>query len=211
MSPRAPHFLLYSAADASPADDATGRWRFVLRTEQGETRLTASDDEPETSAERLQLLAIVRGLEAIDEPARVTLVGASRSIRRGMRQGLEQWRENDWQWERYGQWTPVKNSDLWRRIDRAMAIHQVACRDGLDDAADDLAAPTPAPTSLSPSSKHLPARGGRRLRIDTPARQLHPQPIASRVAVSSGWRARWTALAGRLGSLVRPLLRALRT
>ena len=69
--------------------------------------------EPESSTERLQLLAIVRGLESLDEPARVTLVSAGRSISRGVRYGVAQWRENDWQWERYGKLTPVKNGDLW--------------------------------------------------------------------------------------------------
>ena len=212
MSLPAPHFLLYSAADVSQADQAAaGRWRFVLRTEAGETRLTASDDEPQSSAERLQLLAIVRGLEAIDEPARVTLVGASRSIRRGLRQGLDLWRENEWQWERYGQWTPVKNSDLWQRIDRAMSIHTVQCRDGIDDAANDLAQPTAKPAAEIPvRSTRLRTQGGRQLRIDRPAQQLHPRPVPAAKRQASPWLAWLAKIAGRLGRLLRPLSKAVR-
>jgi hypothetical protein len=41
---------------------------------------------------------------------------------------LEQWRENNWQWESYGEMTPIRNRDLWRRIDRAMRYHKVDCR-----------------------------------------------------------------------------------
>jgi ribonuclease HI len=119
-------------------------------------------------------LAIVRGLEALDEPARVTVVSAGRSISRGLRYGVAQWRENDWQWERYGQLAPVKNSDLWQRIDRAMAIHQVDCRDA-DPAPDDLEHGSPhAPREASISRSEMPTvpiirHRGRRLRIDRPA------------------------------------------
>jgi ribonuclease HI len=147
MSFPAPHFLLTPQAAVRTGDGdygPAGQWRFVLQTASGETCLEAEDDEPESSPERLELLAIVRGLEALDQPARVTLVSARRSISRGMRYGLAQWRESDWQWERYGKLTPVKNGDLWRRIDRAMSIHAVECREPAG-ALDDLAVPPCGP------------------------------------------------------------------
>jgi ribonuclease HI len=199
MSVPAPHFLLKpqaavrSAAGGSGGDDygPAGQWRFVLQTADGETCLEAEDDEPESSPERLELLAIVRGLEAIDEPARVTLVSARRSISRGLRHGLAQWRESDWQWERYGKLTPVKNSDLWRRIDRAMSIHTVECREPAG-ATDDLAPPLPT-RSVSKGHDEAPdvriiRHRGRKLRIDgvhradtVPARPSRPRisPSAS--------------------------------
>jgi ribonuclease HI len=75
MSVPAPHFLLY--AEAAQAADSTvsdaGRWRFVLRLPGGETALEAADEEPEAGPERLELLAVVRGLEALDAPSQVTL------------------------------------------------------------------------------------------------------------------------------------------
>jgi ribonuclease HI len=167
MSVPTPHFRLVSEATAyaEAGVEPLGRWRFALQGPDGQTHLEAEDDEPESSTERLQLLAIVRGLESLDEPARVTLVSAGRSISRGVRYGVAQWRENDWQWERYGKLTPVKNGDLWRRIDRAMAIHDVVCRD-LPAASDDLAEP---PDSLRPAADvriiHR-SHGGRKLRMD---------------------------------------------
>ena len=173
MSVRAPHFLLVSQAMRPRAgDDATGRWRFALQTPEGRACLEAEDDEPETSAERLELLAIVRGLEALDEPARVTVVAAGRAISRGLRYGVAQWRENDWQWERYGQLVPVKNGDLWQRIDRAMAIHQIDCRDARS-ITDDLAPVEARRVSEGDPSDELPdiriiRHRGRKLRIDRP-------------------------------------------
>jgi ribonuclease HI len=173
MSVSAPHFLLLSeaavpAGELAGAGASSGRWRFELRTPDGEPCLEVADDEPAASTERLQLLAIVRGLEALDEPSRVTLVAAGRSISRSLRYGLAQWRENDWHWERYGKLTPVKNGDLWRRIDRAMAIHQIECRDA-SSATDDLAAP-PDPVH-EPADVRIIRHRGRRLRIDSPGGQ----------------------------------------
>ena len=112
MSLAAPHYLLL-AETAVPAERsaAGGRWQFRLLQPAGQTALEAADDEPAASPERLELLAIVRGLEALDQPSRVTLVSASRSVQAGLHFGLANWRTNDWQWERYGQMTPVKNGD----------------------------------------------------------------------------------------------------
>jgi ribonuclease HI len=173
---------LVSEATASPhaGDEPAGRWRFVLQTDDGQTCLAAEDDEPEGSSERLHLLAIVRGLEALDEPSRVTLVTAGRSISRGIRYGVAQWRENDWQWERYGKLTPVKNGDLWRRIDRAMAIHNVACRDATP-ATDDLAEPPDALRETADVRIIHRNHRSRKLRIDpgTGADDRRPRPAWS--------------------------------
>jgi hypothetical protein len=86
------------------------------------------DAEPEASGERLELLALVRGLEALPQPARVTLVSESPRLNRMLNGGLEEWRTNDWRWEHHGEMVPVKNADLWRRVDRALHFHEVRLR-----------------------------------------------------------------------------------
>ncbi len=134
MSVSAPHFLLFSESRSRQVGNRTtygaeaGRWRFVLKTADGASRLEAADEETDTEPERLELLAVVRGLEALDQPSRVTLVTPSRYVSHGFRFGLEQWRENDWRWECFGEMIPIKNDDLWRRVDRAMQFHKVECR-----------------------------------------------------------------------------------
>ena len=168
MSVRAPHFLLYAEA-ATRADSAAcdvGRWRFVLQLPSGETSLEAADEEHDATPERLELLAVIRGLEALSQPSRVTLLAGSRSIRRGLEHGLSQWRENDWQWERYGRLAPVKNSDLWQRLNRLLDYHAVECRPTRLDKADDLAPPPPPRVEQieMPNRK----RGRRTFRIDKP-------------------------------------------
>jgi hypothetical protein len=93
----------------------------------------------------------------------VTLITSSRHIRHGLSSGLPSWRENGWHWERFGRLSPVKNSDLWQRIDRLTDIHHLECRPGRIDKADDLATPQPAATSTL-----IRTRSGKRLRIDQP-------------------------------------------
>ncbi len=125
MSVPAPHFLLFSESSQTPEP---GRWRFVLRSSDGAQRVVADDVEPDARGERLELLTVVRGLEALGQPSRVTLVTPSPYIREGIRFGLAEWRRNGWRWEAFGQMIPVKNCDLWQRMDRALRFHEVDCR-----------------------------------------------------------------------------------
>jgi ribonuclease HI len=105
-----------------------GHWRFLLRQIDGPEFLEVSDREPGLLGERLQLFATIRGLEAIGQPARVTLVTSSQYVTRGIRRDLNVWREMNWTWERFGELHPIKHQDLWRRLDHAMQYHHVQCR-----------------------------------------------------------------------------------
>lgn len=129
MNETAPHYLLFTEAkNSSNAQQKGGHWRFVLEQIGTTIRIEESDDEPETWGERLQLLSVVRGLEALDQPSRITLITSSKYVGRGIRRSMTQWRDNDWQWEHFGQMTPIKSHDLWKRIDQSMQIHQINCR-----------------------------------------------------------------------------------
>jgi ribonuclease HI len=125
MQATSPHFLLYS--DAQTPDEGGPSWSFVLQSLGGNDHLVATDVEPDTKVNRLELLAVVRGLEALDQPSRVTLLTRSRYVSRGISRGLSQWRDREWRWERFGKLVPIRDHDLWRRLDRALAIHHVEC------------------------------------------------------------------------------------
>ena len=124
-----PRYLLYSEAASSFASQGhpQGHWRFCLKTADGSLKLEASDNEF-LPAPRLELLAVVRGLEALEQPSVVTLLTDSRYVHRGLRFGMPQWRSNDWQWEKFGEMAPIQDDDLWRRIDRALDFHELHCR-----------------------------------------------------------------------------------
>ncbi|GAB5401902.1 MAG: hypothetical protein Aurels2KO_01330 [Aureliella sp.] len=126
------------ASDTASTDDQAalnnrttlvrGRWHFVLDKLDGEEKLEVADSETGLSPDRLALLCVVRGLEALEQPSRVTLVTTSRYVMRGMRFGLASWRESDYRWERFGVQKPIRNADLWKRVDCALDYHGVDCR-----------------------------------------------------------------------------------
>lgn len=129
MNETAPHYLLFTEAkDLGESTIVGGRWRFVLEEIGSETRIEESENEPGVVGERLQLLVVVRGLESLHQPSRVTLITPSKYVGRGIRMSLSHWRENNWQWESFGNMTPIKHHDLWQRIDHAMSIHDINCR-----------------------------------------------------------------------------------
>lgn len=118
-----PHFFLFSQAHRENDRD---EWSFVLKAADGSATLKAADAEPSAHGERLELLAVVRGLEALDQPSRVTLITPSQYVKHGMSYGLPEWGRNGWKWEHFGEMVPVKNRDLWQRLDRALKIHRIA-------------------------------------------------------------------------------------
>ena len=188
MTVPAPHYLLFSesrrprAAEdghfSSPQNK--GQWHFVLETLDGRVRFEAADEEFESEEDRLSLLAVVRGLEALEQPSRVTVVTTSRYVSRGFLFGLEEWRENDWRWERFGEMTPIKNQDLWQRIDRAMRYHRVECRVWRFDVPE-----TPAPASTAFSSPVASQQCAKSSEHRRPSRRRQPASRSSPHAVAS--------------------------
>ena len=138
----APHYLLLTDTDqfddsahATSAEPSTaqlnddgGRWHFVLEPIHQGVRIEADDIEPNVYGERLNLLAVVRGIEALDQPSHVTLVTPSKYVGRGIRRDIRVWKENDWKWNHFGKRVSIKHCDLWQRIDRAMQFHKIDCR-----------------------------------------------------------------------------------
>jgi len=120
-----PHYLLFSESSHARG---IGRWRFRLASAGGGETFEAADIEAELGGERLALLTVVRALESLDQPSRVTLVNCDPYVRRGIRFGLPEWRENGWRWECFGKLVPVKDADLWQRLQHAMRFHDVHCR-----------------------------------------------------------------------------------
>jgi ribonuclease HI len=155
-----PHYLLISESSQL---NSPGRWRFVLRPADGGERIVADDVDPEARGDRLELLTVVRGLEALEQPSRVTLWTPNTYVREGIRNGLREWRENGWLWEYFGSMVPVKNDDLWRRLDRAMMFHEVDCRTWRVDAAHSSSVPTPQSHKESARADSVPPIDGSRI------------------------------------------------
>lgn len=125
MSVSQPHFFL--RCEAREEEDR-GEWNFVLTAADGSATFEACDTECETHGERLELLAVVRALESLDQPSYITLAAGGRYVRRVLGQGLDEWRRNGWMWEAFGELVPIKNRDLWQRLDRCLSFHKLETR-----------------------------------------------------------------------------------
>ena len=127
--------------------------------------MRVEDSEPGVRGERLELLALVRGLEALPQPARVTVYSCSAHLLRMLNGGLSELKANDWLWEHHGEMVPVKNADLWRRVDRALKFHEVRVgRARVAAKTDSAEAPQETQAPLAPTSgahravRELPAK-----------------------------------------------------
>ena len=137
-------------------------------------RVAAEGVEPEIARSRLELLAVVRGLEALDGPTRVTLITRSRYVSQGLRCGINDWRRHQWQWECFGRWVPIRDHDLWRRVDRTMRFHRIDCRRWRFDHR--------APAVVKPKSSPRVSRA----KLPTTAARATTGPRGQRVAYSRG-------------------------
>lgn len=78
--------------------------------------------EAETTNNRMELIAAIQALEALKRPSRVHLTTDSQYVKNGITQWLANWKRRGW---RTADRKPVKNADLWRRLEAASARHEV--------------------------------------------------------------------------------------
>ena len=97
-----------------------GGWGAVLRYGKHEKQLSGA--EKDTTNNRMELMAAIRALESLSRPCRVRLVTDSQYVRNGITSWLAGWKRNNW---RTADRKPVKNADLWTRLDEAAQRHDV--------------------------------------------------------------------------------------
>jgi ribonuclease HI len=100
-----------------------GGWGAILR--YGEKVKELFGGEARTTNNRMELMAAISALEALKRPCRVVLHTDSQYLRNGVTIWLAGWKRNGW---RTAEKTPVKNEDLWRRLDAAREIHEIDWR-----------------------------------------------------------------------------------
>jgi ribonuclease HI len=105
---------------ACSGNPGPGGWGAVLRFETIEKEL--SGGEPLTTNNRMELMAAIAALEALKRPCRVRLHTDSIYLRDGITRWINKWRRNGWL---TSDRKPVKNADLWLRLEKAMAPHQI--------------------------------------------------------------------------------------
>jgi ribonuclease HI len=132
---------------ACSGNPGPGGWGAILRAGGRERELCGG--EPATTNNRMELTAAIAALEALKRPCRVELRTDSQYLRGGVTAWLDNWKRNGW---RAADKKPVKNDDLWRRLDAAAQRHEIDWRwvkghagDAMNERADALARKGMAP------------------------------------------------------------------
>lgn len=97
----------------------------MLRHVSTGKEIERSGGEPETTNNRMELLAVVHGLEALKRPCDVELFTDSVYVGKGLSQWMPKWKQNGWKRNEAGRQKPVKNEDLWRRLDTLAQKHRI--------------------------------------------------------------------------------------
>jgi ribonuclease HI len=119
-----PTVLLYTDGACS-GNPGPGGWAFILRHPVSGKELERSGGEEVTTNNRMELSAVVKGLEALKKPSFVELFTDSEYVRKGLSEWLAKWKSNGWRRREGQQWKEIKNEDLWRQLDELIACHQL--------------------------------------------------------------------------------------
>jgi ribonuclease HI len=119
-----PELFAYTDGACS-GNPGPGGWGALLIARDGEAVLKERElngGEALTTNNRMELLAAISALEALERPSTITVVTDSAYVKNGIAGWIEGWKRNGW---RTADKKPVKNEDLWRRLDEARARHKV--------------------------------------------------------------------------------------
>ncbi len=105
---------------ACSGNPGPGGWGAVLRYGKREREIYGG--ERRTTNNRMELTAAIEALEALRRPCQVRLTTDSKYLKDGISQWIHNWKRNGW---RTAARTPVKNADLWQRLDQALTPHTV--------------------------------------------------------------------------------------
>ena len=110
---------------ACSGNPGPGGWGALLIARDGDAVLKERElkgGEPDTTNNRMELMAAISALEALERPSRLTVVTDSAYVKGGITQWIEGWKRNGWRTQAR---KPVKNEELWKRLEAAAARHEV--------------------------------------------------------------------------------------
>ncbi|MEJ2610578.1 MAG: ribonuclease HI [Candidatus Thiodiazotropha sp.] len=110
---------LYSDG-ACKGNPGPGGWGVLLRYAEHEKQLYGG--EPDTTNNRMELLAVIRGLQQLKKPSQVRVTTDSQYVKNGITQWIHSWKRNGW---KTAAKKAVKNVDLWQALDSEVQKHQV--------------------------------------------------------------------------------------
>ncbi len=119
MTAQLPHVVIHTDGACS-GNPGPGGWGAILAFGDHEKEIKGG--EALTTNNRMELMAAISALESLKRPCRVDLHTDSQYLRNGVMSWMSNWKRNGW---RTSDKKPVKNVDLWKRLDAALGPHQI--------------------------------------------------------------------------------------
>lgn len=110
---------------ACSGNPGPGGWAFILRHPSTGKEIERSGGERLTTNNRMELMAVVKGLETLTRPTRVELLTDSVYVGKGLTEWMPKWKANGWKRREGKKLVEVKNEDLWRELDQLIATHRL--------------------------------------------------------------------------------------
>lgn len=107
---------------ACSGNPGPGGWGFILRHPATGAEIERSGAERATTNNRMELMAVIAGLEALTQPAIVDLYADSQYVLKGLEEWIDGWKARGW---RTAAKKPVKNAELWKRLDELRDLHEL--------------------------------------------------------------------------------------
>ncbi|TXH96381.1 MAG: ribonuclease HI [Pseudorhodobacter sp.] len=122
-----PELFAYTDGACS-GNPGPGGWGVLMIAREGGAVVKEREmqgGEPLTTNNRMELMAAISALEALTKPVEITIVTDSAYVKNGVTEWIHGWKRNGW---RTAGKDPVKNAELWQRLDAAQARHKVVWR-----------------------------------------------------------------------------------
>ncbi|RJE80569.1 ribonuclease HI [Paracoccus sp. JM45] len=113
---------------ACSGNPGPGGWGVLMRAMDGETVVKERElagGEAATTNNRMELMAAISALETLTRPSQIVIVTDSAYVKNGVTQWIHGWKRNGW---KTADRKPVKNVELWQRLDEAQKTHTVEWR-----------------------------------------------------------------------------------
>ncbi len=119
-----PHVTLFTDG-ACRGNPGPGGWAYILRHVATGTEKEESGGSPTTTNNQMELEAVIHGLEALKRRSRVDVVTDSAYVARGAQEWLDGWKRNQWRRREKNRLVPIKNVELWQKLDELLSRHDV--------------------------------------------------------------------------------------
>ena len=121
---RKPQIELFTDGACS-GNPGPGGWAYLLRHPASGSQREDSGGEPDTTNNRMELMAAIQALTTLNQPCQVELHTDSQYVKNGISEWIKGWKARGW---KTADKKPVKNDDLWKQLDDARLRHTVDWR-----------------------------------------------------------------------------------